>query len=92
VGLPVSTGLFADIPIRGQTIRRHDNLWTQLFVDTAIRRWANSWTRRFADMPIHGLWMIRRKTLRGQARLFADKLSEVTVFPVASSQAAIVKS
>ena len=36
-------------------------------------------------MPIRGLWTIRGKTFRGQAALFADKLSVVTALPVASS-------
>jgi len=86
------TGLFADMPIRGQTTHGQDNSRTRLFTDMTIRRCANSWTRRFADMPIRGLWTIRGKTFRGQAGLFADKLFQVTALPVAPSQAESVKS
>ena len=63
------TRLFADMPIRGQTIRGQDNSRTRLFADTTIR----------------GLWTIRGKTFHGQAGLLADKLFEVTALPVASS-------
>jgi len=74
------------------TFRGHANSLTddstQHFADKTIHGHANSRIRCFADMPIHGLWMICRKTFCGPAGLFTDKLFEVTALPVASSQQA----